>query len=85
MSSFSCPHFDMEDDCCQRLHMDCVPGCPGCVLCQNSVFAVPVQQRIHEKAEARERERGKQEGQDKGFPIGYLVGSQCSSIIPSPT
>ena len=60
MSSFSCPHFDMESDHCQRLHTDCVPGRPGCVLCQNSVFAIPVEQRIREKAEARQRERDKQ-------------------------
>jgi len=63
MSSFSCPHFDMEKDYCQRLHTDCVPGRPGCVLSQNSVFAVPVEQRIREKAEARERKRDKQAGQ----------------------
>ena len=62
MSSFSCPHFVMENDYCQRLHTDCVPGRPGCVLSQNSVFAVPVEQRIREKAEARERERDKQAG-----------------------
>jgi hypothetical protein len=62
MSSFSCPHFEMENEYCLRLRTDCVPGRPGCVLCQNSVFAVPVEQRIREKAEARERERDKQAG-----------------------
>jgi len=62
MSSFSCPHFALESDYCQRLHTDCVPGRPGCVLSRNSVFAVPVEQRIREKAEARERERDKQAG-----------------------
>jgi len=62
MSSFSCPHFQMENDYCQRLHTDCVPGRPGCVLCRNSVFAVPVEPRIREKAEAKQRERGQQEG-----------------------
>jgi hypothetical protein len=51
----------MENDYCQRLHTDCVPGRPGCVLCQNSVFAIPVEQRIREKAESKQRERDKQE------------------------
>jgi len=62
MSSFSCPHFEMENEHCLRLHTDCVPGRPGCVLCQNSVFAVPVEQRIREKAEARQRERDERVG-----------------------
>ena len=60
MSSFSCPHFEMESDYCQRLHTDCVPGRPGCVLRNNSVFAVPVEERIRAKAEARQRERNQQ-------------------------
>jgi hypothetical protein len=60
MSSFSCSHFEMESDYCLRLHTDCVPGRPGCVLSKNSVFAVPVEERIHEKAEARRRQRNQQ-------------------------
>jgi len=63
MSSFSCPHFEMESEDCLRLHTDCVPGRSGCVLCQNAVFAVPVEQRIRERAEAKQCERGKQGGQ----------------------
>jgi hypothetical protein len=58
MSSFSCPHFDLEDDWCTKLRTDCVPGRPGCVLRNNSVFAVPVEQRIREKAAARQRNQG---------------------------
>jgi hypothetical protein len=57
MSSFSCPHFEMENEHCLRLHTDCVPGRPGCVLYQSSVFAVPVEQRIRERAEARQRDK----------------------------
>jgi hypothetical protein len=56
MSSFSCPHFEENIGICMRLATDCVPGRPGCVLSQNSVFAVPVEQRIREKKEARDRE-----------------------------
>ncbi len=62
MSSFSCPHFEMEKDYCLRLRTDCVPGRPGCVLRGNSVFAVPVEQRIREKAKAKQQERDKQGG-----------------------
>jgi hypothetical protein len=54
----------MESDSCRRLHTDCVPGRPGCVLCQNSVFAIPAEQRIREKAEAKERERIKEKGEE---------------------
>jgi len=53
MSSFSCPHLDAVNEFCERVQADCVPGRPGCVLSLNSVFAVPVEQRIREKAEAR--------------------------------
>ncbi len=53
MSSFSCPHFQMESDLCLRLHADCVPGRAGCVLRNNSLFAVPVEERIRAKAEAK--------------------------------
>jgi hypothetical protein len=46
MSSFSCPHNDMERDFCMKVCAACVPGRPGCVLRNNSVFAVPVEERI---------------------------------------
>ena len=55
VSSFSCPNFDMERDYCMRLRTDCVPGRPGCVLAKNSVFAVPADERIGEKEEAKRR------------------------------
>jgi len=57
MSSFSCPHFEMAKDFCTRLRTDCVPGRPGCVLANNSVFAVPVEERIRQKRELRENRR----------------------------
>ena len=60
MSSFSCPNFDMDRDYCLRLHTDCVPGRPGCVLAKNSVFAVPAEERIREKAESKKHERNGQ-------------------------
>ncbi len=60
MSSFSCPNFDMDRGYCTRLRTDCVPGRPGCVLSKNSIFAVPAEQRIREKAESQRRERDSQ-------------------------
>ena len=49
--SFSCPHFSPEEDRCLRLKTDCVPGRKGCVLEGTTVFAVPVEERLREKAE----------------------------------
>lgn len=50
MSSFSCPHFDMEREFCRKVGVACVPGRLGCVLRHNSVFAVPVEDRLPPKA-----------------------------------
>lgn len=32
MSSFSCPHLDLEFNKCNRLQRDCIPGRTDCVL-----------------------------------------------------
>ncbi len=50
MSSFSCPHYNERDGTCRRVTDDCVPGRTGCVLRNNSKFAVPVEERIRQKA-----------------------------------
>ncbi len=60
MSSFCCPHLDMEKDYCTRLRTDCVPGRPGCVLQKNSAFAVPAEERMREKLEARNKRTDEQ-------------------------
>ena len=57
MSSFSCPNYEMQRDYCLRLQMDCVPGRSGCVLSNSSVCAVPVEERIRLKEEARRRQQ----------------------------
>jgi len=59
MSSFSCPHFDMEREYCIRLQTDCVPGRPGCAVSKNSVFAVPADECIRAKEEAKRRMQDK--------------------------
>ncbi|MBL9210567.1 MAG: hypothetical protein JNL92_08850 [Opitutaceae bacterium] len=53
--SFSCPHFEPDQDFCHRLKTDCVPGRPGCVLGAGSVFAVPVEERIRAKEAEKRR------------------------------
>ena len=53
--SFSCPHFCPEKDSCLRLKTDCVPGRRGCVLEGRAVFAVPVEERLRERAEENRR------------------------------
>jgi hypothetical protein len=52
--TFCCPHFDVDRDRCALLRTDCVPGRPGCVLA-GSTFAVPVEQRLHERADENRR------------------------------
>lgn len=47
----------MEREYCLRVRADCVPGRPGCVLAKNSVFAVPVEERLREKEESKRQER----------------------------
>jgi hypothetical protein len=53
--TFSCPHFDINRDHCLRLKTDCVPGRPGCVLAKNSVFAVPVSERLSAPARSKRK------------------------------
>lgn len=48
--SFACPHFDLERDRCLRLKTDCIPGRLGCVLRDNSIFAVPAERRVEDRA-----------------------------------
>jgi hypothetical protein len=60
MSSFSCPNFDMQREYCMKLRTDGVPGRPGCVLSGNSVFAVPAEERIRQKEEAKKAQQERQ-------------------------
>ena len=53
--SFACPHYRAEDDFCTRLKVDCVPGRRGCVLEENTVFAVPAEVRVREREEEKRR------------------------------
>ena len=63
MSSFSCPHLDLAQDRCCRLHTDCVPGRKGCVLAGHVTFLVPSEERVRggeeEKAAKQLRRAGR--------------------------
>ncbi len=57
MSSFSCPNYEMRREYCLKLQTDCVPGRQGCVLSKNSVFAIPAEERVRLKEEAKLRRK----------------------------
>jgi hypothetical protein len=65
--TFSCPHFDINRDHCLRLNTDCVPGRRGCVLAKNSVFAVPVAERLAEKPRRPESRSGMRKRKARDF------------------
>ncbi|MEW6652120.1 MAG: hypothetical protein AB1394_01495 [Bacteroidota bacterium] len=44
MSSFSCPHIDLNS-CCQLLKDECIPGRKGCVLGSKVSFAFAAEKR----------------------------------------
>ena len=57
MSSFTCQHFDAANDYCVLLKTDCVPGRNGCVLRGKSKFAVPAEERVRLREEAKRQQR----------------------------
>ena len=47
MSSFSCPHLNIENGYCIMLNVDCVPGRKGCVISSRKFkFAFPPENRL---------------------------------------
>ena len=53
--SFSCPHFEIDQEHCRLLKTDCVPGRRGCVLGSKAVFAVPAEERVRAREEEKRR------------------------------
>ena len=53
MSSFSCPHLEVENTFCIKLNVDCVPGRKGCVLNRKFQFAIPAEERIKKKQNSK--------------------------------
>ncbi len=60
--SFGCPHYGWDREQCMRTDKDCVPGRPGCVLRENSVFAVPVGERLRKRDEESQSDTPASEG-----------------------
>lgn len=50
--SFFCPHFNPDNEHCDRVRDHCIPGRTGCVLARNSTFAVSAQARINAQSAA---------------------------------
>ena len=55
--SFSCPHFDPNREYCHRVHAECIPGRPGCVLPATTQFAVPIEERLRQAGETKVAEQ----------------------------
>ncbi|MDX1700818.1 MAG: hypothetical protein R3250_09380 [Melioribacteraceae bacterium] len=53
MSSFSCPHLDIEKVYCVKLKTDCIPGRKGCVISTKFQFAIPAEERIRKNNERK--------------------------------
>jgi hypothetical protein len=56
--SFSCKNFDLNTENCLKLHTDCVPGRPGCVLIGKVKFSENIEEKLKE-LEARKKTRKK--------------------------
>lgn len=54
MGSFTCPHLRMEDNYCQRLKTDCVPGRPGCILPDDTTFETSWQERLEKSQQQKQ-------------------------------
>ncbi|MDH5297731.1 MAG: hypothetical protein OEV91_01790 [Desulfobulbaceae bacterium] len=57
--SFSCKNYQFDTDQCKKLHSDCVPGRPGCVLEGRVALSEELEARIEKlEKERNERVRG---------------------------
>ena len=56
--TFSCKNFDFNTENCIKLHTDCVPGRPGCVLIGKVKFSENIEEKLKE-LEARKKIRKK--------------------------
>jgi hypothetical protein len=51
--TFSCKNFDFNNDNCMKLHSDCIPGRPGCVLEGKVKFSEDIAARLKELEEKK--------------------------------
>lgn len=54
--TFSCKNYNYNTDCCEKLHGECVPGRPGCVLEGRVALSEELQKRIDD-LETKRKER----------------------------
>lgn len=65
--TFSCKNFDFDTDSCRKLHSECIPGRPGCVLEGKVKFSESIQERLHTlEEETRERKKRRQVRRESG-------------------
>ena len=48
--TFSCKNFDFNAENCMKLHSDCIPGRPGCVLEGKVKFSEEIEKRLAQLA-----------------------------------
>ena len=52
--TFYCKNYSVESDQCKKLHSDCVPGRPGCVLEGRVALSEALEERIRKLEEERQ-------------------------------
>lgn len=60
--TFYCKNFDCNLSICNKLHSECIPGRPGCVLEGKVKFSETIEERLKELAETRPRRRRDSQG-----------------------
>ncbi len=61
--SFTCKNYIYESDTCRKLHSECIPGRPGCVLEGRVVVSEELEKKIRqleEKTAKRRQQRRKE-------------------------
>jgi hypothetical protein len=51
--TFYCKNFDCNLSLCNKLHSECIPGRPGCVLEGKVKFSEAIEERLKERAEKK--------------------------------
>jgi hypothetical protein len=53
--SFSCPHYNYENELCKKIKDTCVPGKPGCVLYGKVTFASDFEKQTKNAEKSNQR------------------------------
>ncbi len=57
--TFSCKNYDYNKDECLKLHSECIPGRPGCVLEGRVALSDELEKRIQQLEAERQERLGK--------------------------